>query len=347
MTSYIKEARKLTLSNFAKKSSLSAIYGFFIIVLLIGAYFIPLTLMLTVPLLGLPLTLGYITANASLNEKNMPANPYAIMFSMFVRYYHNAFFGCFRSLFGFIKVVVVYLIYSTIISFVITIILFNTSPEFAELINSTSAISIEQLEEVITKLQNEPLYTFGIYLSFTVGFGFACYTFFHHILTNSIKYFNLFRHPNLVHYREINATHRLAFKRIRKTFYFNYYQIATFMAVLFIGGYVAGSMVSYKYFTSNYISASVVGLFVGFLLNLFILPFLLDLIETIYSHVHMVYVEASLDMITKMFEQVKRSNEASPEDIAKVEELIKKQRENFEQKDKDENKDDENNKNSA
>ena len=279
---YLKEAKTFYLQNFGYKSSLAALYGFFVILILVGAYFLPISLILTIPFLFMPLTLGFIAGNSSLNAGLK--NPIIAMFIFFGKYYKDAMFGCFRSLFGLIKAVVVYFAYSTIISLIVTIVLFNTSPEFVSIVDQIQNSSFESLEKLLVELEAIPEYMLGIYISFTISFGFAAYAFLHHIITNSIKYHFLFSTTHPFPYRETNLIHRYAFRKFRKEFYLNYYSLATFIALLFIGGYAGGSILSYFQFHLDYIQASIVGLFGGFILNLFLLPFLLDVIEITFRH---------------------------------------------------------------
>ena len=261
MESYLKESTQLTIKNFGYKSSLMAIYGFFVVLILVGAFFAPITLILSIPFLFMPLTLGLVASNSSINIGLK--NPIIAFFIFFARYYRDLLFGCFRSIFGFLKALVVYLAYSTIISLIMTIFLMNSCPAFIDLLSQIESGAIKTFEELATQLQAIPEYNFGLYLNFVISFGFAVYAFIHHILTNSVKYSFLFSSKRLYNYRDVNLIHRYAFKKYRKNFYFNYYSIAIFLVLLFVGGYVGGLIFVKNNFNMDFMQSSIVGLFVG------------------------------------------------------------------------------------
>ena len=339
---YFKEAKDQYLRKFGLKSSLSAIYGVFVILILLLAWVWLPSLILSVPLILLPLTFGYIGANSSINS-NLKM-PYRIMFSLFARYYRDALFGCFRSLFGLIKAVVVYMIYSTLISIVVVSVLSVTSQEFINLIHEIEGVTtIEGLQEIITKIELLPEYILGLYISFTVSFGFAVYAFIHHIFTNSIKYCMVFSAPKPIGYREINYMHRIGFRKFRKNFYLNYYLVATLIATLYIAGYAGGSLISYFIFKMDYVQSAAIGLFGGFALNLFLLPLLFDVIEAVYKHEGACYVQAFAEKMTRAFDELKNSSELNDEEKAKMQKVIEdvnKELENNKDKDATDSKND-------
>lgn len=339
---YSKEYLKVFAKNIGYKYSLTALYGFIVILIFIGAFFLPVTLVISVPLVLLPLTFGYISANASINVGN--PHPYQMMFIFYGKYFKDAFFGCFRSLFALLKGVIVYFGVSMIISIITTVWLMNTSPEFVQLITNMSELSIETLERYMQEIEAIPGYTLAMFINFTVSFGLAAYIFNHHLLTNAVKYFFLFSSANPTSYKEINYVHRFAFKKFRKIFYFNYYQVGLFMFLLFFGGYVGGVLLSYYLFNLGSIQASVVGLFGGFILNLFLLPLILDDMCVTFNHNRLLYAEALVEIASKAFNELKDDKDFSEEDKKKTEEFIKKSQEDINEFKKEESKKDEENK---
>lgn len=337
---YSKEYLKVFTKNIGYKYSLTALYGFIVILIFIGAFFLPISLVISVPLVLLPLTFGYIAANASINTGN--PYPYQMMFIFYGRYFKDAFFGCFRSLFALLKGVIVYFGVSTIVSIITTMWLMNTSIEFVELVQKMSDLSIENLEQIIIEIEAIPGYVLAMFLNFTISFGLAAYIFNHHLLTNAVKYYLLFSSANPAGYREINYVHRYAFKKFRKIFYFNYYQVGLFVFILFFGGYVGGVLLSYFVFNLGSTQASVVGLFGGFILNLFLLPLLFDDMAVTFNHNRLLYAEALVEIASKAFNELKDDKDFSEEEKKKAEEFIKKSQEDLNEfKEKESKKDEE------
>lgn len=264
---------------FGKKASLTALYGFFVISLLALGYFFPVSLILSIPLIFVPLTFGYIAANGYINTGK---GNYTYLFTYFKAYFSQTFMGGFSGWKGFLKSLVVYFIWVTIMTLIMVfgVILKNT--EVMDLFNSYTSSTGAEAVDAFNKLVSHPVVLMAEFYIDSVALGFGFYTFLHHILSKTIVIdFVLYSQKGTI-VRDLKRVHRFMFHKIRKDFYLNYYSRVWIIAVLYLIGYSGGLLLGFFVLKCSGVQASVLGLFGSFILCMFILPYIFDMIEQLY-----------------------------------------------------------------
>lgn len=316
-----KQIRQNYRKNFLAKSALVAVLELFIIICLIGAYFVPITLLLSISFIILPLLIGFIAENISANTGNSSVG--RMMFG-FRLYYSKTFFGIFRILEAIIKTVLVYLAASSIFSLIFHFAIGMNDPTYNSLFMTLiSDRNLENFTQNIQNLLDNSTYIFITNLAEIIAIGLASYMLIHHVLTHSIKvFYNLLGRKPFVA-PVVNEIHRNAFPRFRRYFYRDYYSSFWYMIIFYIAFYVGGVLIGLLVLNRNGAQSAVIGLFSASLIGTILLPIFFDTIQIMYS-VYVVYYLGSLIQLEerlKTFYGVK--NNMSNEEKALINESMK------------------------
>ena len=294
----LKEIRKQYRKDFVEKTSMISFLTIVLIICLIPAYFVPATLFLTVPLIALPAFLGFIICNLSLRMK---ATRTTNIFLGFKAYYSKLFFGVFKFISGFLKSVLVYLIFSTILLLILHFSVGMKDVSYANIISQVSNVkSNGDLTKIVEDLQENSTFIKIENISVLVSFGLATYMFFHHVLTHSFKlHFNL-ASSKPIPAIALNYLHKRAFPNFRKDFYNDYYSSFWLLIILYVVGYVGGALLSVFVFKQNGAQAAIISTAFGIIASVFYLPYMYDVYQLMYPIDSLYYLKAYGELLMVM-----------------------------------------------
>ena len=275
------EIRRNYRKHFLGKTSIVSFLAIFITACLAIAYFFPFTILLTVPLVIVPLLLGFIVENMASNSGEQSPGR---MFRGFKLYFSDKFYGCFRILEGLIKTLLVYMIVSTIMAIILHFTMGMNDPSYAQLIsNIMDRQNIGDLEKNLWELLENPTYILMSNIGEIVSIGLASYMIIHHVLTHSYKLFYNLLGPKLSSMYVVNLLHRRTFGRIRKEFYSNYYSSFWYMIPVYVLLYAGGALLGLLVFNRTGVESAFIGIFTASIVSIFFLPIIFDTLQLIFS----------------------------------------------------------------
>ena len=323
-----KELRNNYKKHFANKTALVSFLALVIVACLALGFVLPITLIITVPLLLIPIYFGFVFINSSFNIGQ--GKPSHIFSKGFRLYFTNLFYGCFKIFEGILKFFIMYLISNTICTVIFHFTIGVNDPTYMSILESILSVSnTGTLSKLIQDLQANSTYMHITNLTEIISFGLGSYLFIHHVITQSFKLCFAFSDVHIVMMSHINAIHRKAFPKFRKEFYLEYYSSFWLIILLFVLGYAGGSFIGYLLLNRNGVEAGIIGLALGNILSLYFLPYIYDSYQVLYSLESRHYYQAFLNLDGSLYFQNKRYiKEAEREVIQKMiddtEELLKK-----------------------
>jgi len=281
--------------HFLDKTSMVTILFLVVAICLVLAFLVPISLLISVPFLVLPFLVGVIIENYATNGGiDFKASR---LFRCFSLYYNSSTFGCFSVLGAILKTMIVYLISNNLFLIIFHFSIGLADPSYASIINSVAAVeNIGGLNKIIQDLLENQTYIYISNLTSIISFGLASYTFIHHVLTHSFKLcFNAFG-KKIYPMQAITMMHRRAFPRFRKDFYLDYYSSFWFIILLFIGGYVGGSLIGLKLLNLNGPQCGVVGLALAISVTIYFIPYIYDTYQVMSTIDNIYYLEALVEL---------------------------------------------------
>lgn len=324
-----KETWKTYKTNFAAKSSLTAIYVFILSCTLLLNILFTGTIIITIPFIVLPFTFAYFSTLCGLPmAKDAPIKSFFLFYPV---YYSQFFFGGFRALLGFLKAFLV----STIFSVILSIILFYTflrgQPGFAEILNEIEyAKDIAQMQKAMEHFyQFSPAY-FSMQVSTLVGVFFGTWVFIRHCLLNSEKFcLNLLTNKPLP-MKAATRIYLTAANIRRKQFYKEYYGAVWYVVLAFIVFFSGATSIGCFVFHIESNRSIFIGLFVALILLFPLIPYYFEVIRNIFAASGDDYSQASIRLSEEAINQLKKNNQLTPEQQKMFEEELQKSREEFE-----------------
>lgn len=287
-----KQIRQNYRKNFIGKSSLVAIFLLFVIASLLIAYFLPVTLLITIPFLILPLLTGFIAENMSANTKRSSA---ARMLFGFRLYYSRQFFGIYRILGGILKTLIVYFAITSILTLILHLSIGMNDPNYMSILDSIiKGRNIEDLNKNIELLLSNPTFILIENITEIASIGLASYMMIHHALTHSFKVFYNALGKTVLSSLGVNFIHRLAFPKIRKYFYKDYYSSFWYMILIYVIFYVGGALLGLLLLNRNGSESAIIGLFFASTISSFFLPIVFDTLQIIFSVYSLFYIQAMM-----------------------------------------------------
>ena len=335
--SVAKQAFKDYKQSFAFRSGAISFLGLVIILCLMLAFVFPLSLLLTIPFLILPMILGFIGINLSLAKNNPKPT---LIFRIASLYYTSLFYGCFRYMKGLLKAIIAYLITSFV---AITILYFTVAQYDAEFMNlMTQTISLENsinLTKLIEDLQGNSTYVLIENITAISAFFLFSYVLIHHILKESLKASYNIHTIQPMPSNLLNIVHKRAFKGIRKDFYLNYYASQWFVILLFVLGYWGGSLLAVFVFNLIGFQAAIFGLFVAILLTLFLLPYTFGVINLLSRKYSVNYVQSFIRVTQDQMNDIKTKDETEMKQVEDIKKFLDELQKSLEDKSDDNKKD--------
>lgn len=333
------QASELYKKNISAKLGYSITYAFFVLLAFLLAWFVPETLILTIPLFVIPLTYGLQLACADVNN----GFPYKLkaLFIGFGLYFSPKGFGAYSILMGFLKFLGIFVGFNAIAIIVLTPVYTQIDPTFKDLITQiSSSASIEAFVETYDKLVETQAFINIEFISSSIGMFFATYMLLHHVMSNSIKAEMSFYTPSAINMRNNKLLHKIGFRTFRRQYYKDYYANVWPMIILYVLFFVGGCLFGYFVLASG--ERQVAGYqirLIAFLLVLFtnipLLPYFCDVMECLYKRHAKDYERASVNGIMDNLEELLKQKDLSDEERSMLNELLKKKEEEKQNTDKE------------
>ena len=300
------------------------------------AYLLPLSLIVTFPIVIIPSYFAFTSINAIRATKNDPGIKF---FTMYKAYFSQLFFGGYRLWFGLLKSFLTYFVSSSIA----LAIYLNFNSEYKAIIeNAVNTSDFEtatnELYEFLSKAQSEKT----IFLITSITLLLAAFVFVHHIFRHSLKTRrNLFT-KNVFPTSQYAFVDRQVRKNNRKFFFKSYISCAWFVQLLLVIAGAGGIVISFFLLKGiDPYQAVTISLF---LMLLVLMPFLNHIttmeelmFERLLETYESTFVRVTLEFLTKYKEKLGMQEE----DAKKIEELLNMQKKELEE---DQSKEDENDK---
>lgn len=281
----------------------------------------PISLLLTVPLIIIPLFLCLQISNGTLRILQKEGLSHGNFFRFFILSFKRPFLGSYRVISSLLKAIAIGLIFYFVAGLVTYQILSMVDSSFSELMTKASELlANSDLDSAFALLQENPLYITCENILICISFGFFLLSFYHFIGVNSLNA-NLTNMMPGVNRGAINYVHKNVLRMIRKPFYKDYYHANYLGLVLYLFGYVGGVLISYQ-FTSkiDYICLSGT---IGSLLLLFpFLPYYLDVNDLLFSKYINNYRSFALETAKKAYSELEKNTQVSQEEKEKLKEYI-------------------------
>lgn len=324
-----KEAWKEYKKDFGAKSTLTAMYVFILAICLLLNIWVGFTMVITIPFFVLPFTFAYLSTLAGLNiSKSAPIKSF---FAFYPLYFQSLFFGGFKALIGFLKAILISVIFSTLLTIILYYTFLRGQPGFAEILKEIElANDVKSMQIAMDHFFAFEPANLTMKIASLVGSYFAAYTFIRHCLLNSEKFYLNLLTPKPMPMRAISRLYVVAAHIRRKEFYKEYYGAVWYVALwllLTFGGatYVAGFIFNFDATRSLF-----VGLFASLILLLPFIPYYFDVLRLIFIASTDDYSKASIRLSEKTLNDLKRTNQLSEEDRKKIEEEIQRGKEELE-----------------
>ena len=334
--SYIKTGFKEALSRFKIVSLPLSFFAILTIGILILGFYFPITLLLTVPFVVIPsfFSVGAINTVAK-NENTHEALGFFIMFKT---YFSQFFRGGYKVIISFLKSLLVFVIFSVVLSTIFTLTIIAKDPAFIEL------QAITDPEQLVEALNNfiETNETFNLTTKITymcASTGFFC-MFIHNIGINSVKVNFNFLAKFPLPTSDLNLVNKMVMKKVRKNFRKDYFKTFWFLGLIIFAGFVGGSLLAYFFLKEIYMQQiPVVGALLAFILALFFIPYFLNASQALFLNYQVLYIDTLIDLSKQSLEELKKTQKISEEKEKEVMKMIESEKIDKEnnKKDKDSN----------
>ncbi len=319
--SITKQAFKIYHANLSSYLSISSIFGTIALLCFVLAYFFPISLILSVPIIFSPSIFALQASLMSLNSKE-EGSPIKIYFKYFGLYFTSLFRGGYRSLIGLIKALAALSIITTLVAIPISIVAYQTIPELKDIIVNNATLTPEQLDAIIL---NNNLLKYGSMFAVGGGLLAGSYFYIHHLFAHSLIYASMLHTNEPLVMRAYSYIFRIVFSYFRRTFYKEYYKAVWWLIIIYIIGYClgfSGLLLLKKDFI--YYSPQIIGLAGGFILILFFLPYVFNVVELILINHIDEYNRANMNATMTLVNQLKAKGGLSPNEEEEITKTLNK-----------------------
>ena len=302
------------------------------ILVLVLAFYAPISLILTVPFLLIPSFFSVSAINTVAQNEN--THEAVGFFIMFRTYFSQFFMGGYKVIISFLKALLVFVIISSALSAILTTTIISKDPSYIELLTITdTAQLVEALNDFFAN--NE---TFNNLMQITymcASIGFFC-MFIHSVGVNSFKLNFNFLAKFPLPASDLNLVNKTVMKNIKKEFRKEYFKTFWFVGLIAFLGFVGGSLIAYFFIPNLYMTQiPIIGAFVAFIFLLFFIPYFLNASQLLFMNYHSLYVESLIDLSKKSLEEMKKTQDISEEKEKEVLKMIESEKIEKEDKEKD------------
>lgn len=325
-TSIVKEGFKEAHKRFVIVSLPLSFFALLTILMLILGYFVPLSLILTLPFVIIPSFFAVAAINTFATNKNTHEG--IGFFVMFRSYFSQIFRGGYKVILGLLKAFLVFLVSSVLFSVIFATTILAKDPGFIafteEIKNITDATALSTaIDDFINN--NNIISEISILVNCLSTF-FALYMFMHHFGVNSVKYNYNFVAKMPLPMQDLNIISKKVHKENRKGFYKDYYKAFWFLGVILTVGYFSASLLAYFLIkNANMVQISFIGLFGAFILLLFFVPYFLNASIIIISSYRKKYFHTLIELSKKSLQEMKRAKEITDDKEKEVIQLLESQ----------------------
>ena len=320
--------------DFGAKSTLTAMYVFVLACSLLLNIWIGATMIITIPFVVLPFTFSYIATLSGLPlAKQAPIKSFFLFYPI---YFSSIFFGGFRAILGFLKSILISIVFAALLTIILYYTYLRGQPGFAEILQEIqNANSVKEMEVAMEHFYAFSPANFALNISSMVGTLFGVYVFVRHCLLNSEKfYLNLMTNKPLP-MKALTRLYITAAHIRRKDFFKEYYGAVWYVGLWFIATFAAAMAVSNLVFNLDATRSMFIGLFVSLILLFPFIPYYFEVIKNICIASSDDYSNASIQLSEKALAQLQQNNQLTDEERQKIEEEIKKSREELERMNKE------------
>lgn len=303
--------------------------------LIVGILF-PISLIISVPFLILP-ALFALTAVNTIADTNQNHEGLGF-FVMFKTYFNGMFRGGYKTIFGFLKALLVYFVtFSVFVTVIVALVLYRdiSTTELMNLLETTT--NPEEITNLVLEIiQNNEFYLLTMRIGLVVSLVGAATMFVHHISVHSVKYFYNFLTKAPIPAHDLNIISKETMKKIKKPFRKDYYSCVWFLLLIFLVGTLGFSLLSLFIIKDiSEFSAFIIGLFGGSLLCLFFLPYYMNAIQLIYKKYAVEYSNTFVKLSLETLEEFKKKAEIDAEQEKKIREFLESQQKENEENDEE------------
>ena len=326
------ESLKLYKAKLPQVLPFAMLYGFFVLLVLALGYFFSPSLILTVPFVLLPSTFALQVSVAHINN-NFP-NVFKVFFVGYGLYFSRKGFGCYRSLGGFLKALGVFVAIEGVLEVIFLYTFMRHDSSLADIVNN---LSLENYLQSAEALMANETFIKGIKISTIAAMGLAFYMFAHHVFSHGFK-------ANLVMYNAntavimpmLNDMHRQFFRIIRKEYYKDYYSSLWFVIPLYVLTYAGGGILAYFILEDqDFMQCQIMALAISLVAMLVLLPYICNVMESLYKKYAPRYNELGLKSVQESFEELMKSKDLSDEQKRALQEIADKAKEKQQTEEKD------------
>ncbi len=311
----VKTAFKIYKNKLPIYLAYSLMIGFIFILVLTLGYFFPLSLVLTIPLIIIPLIYG-VELSITHIENNQPYSLSTLLFG-YKTYFSLKAFGCYGVIIAFIKGLIAFIATYFITSLITTSIYINIDPTFSSIIlEIQNTQTFEDYLEIIKNLAENKSFISASNITTMIALLPAIYLFFHHVLVNSFKAVMSFYAKEGETMSIFRLLFKQTFKYIRKEYYKDYYASYWFIGVLIIIGYLTGALIGY-FFIPNIspFQIPVLGLVGVLIVMLFFIPYIFIVMDLLFRKYQMRLYAISMDVVINEMEKYMEQNKLNEEEV--------------------------------
>lgn len=244
----------------------SALFSTIILLVFALAYFLPISLILTIPFIFVPFAVSFQSCVYNV----LIGNGYSsgAFFKFYALYFNRLFFGVTRSLMGLLKSLGVYFGLYFVIAMPSTAIVIMSNPDYVELLSNLTPENISVLNNLATTDS-----TLRLLIPIASGFALmsAGYMFLHHYFFHSVRVTAKYMYVVEVPYLS-NMIYDYGFRRIKVKFAKDYYSSIWKIIIVYISASIIGFVFCYFLINSTYSYPGIIGLAFGVFAVSFFFP---------------------------------------------------------------------------
>lgn len=315
---YFKAAWKFTTNKFGIKCRFTAFYLFFLLIAFLFAFVLPVSILLTLPLIVLPFTFSYLGCISLINyNKDISILTFFVFYK---RYFSPEFRGAFRGLLGFLKMILIEVLISIVVGLLFYYLYCAKQPGFAVILQQIqNAQTAEAMDVAMNDLINFKPFADTIIYTSEISLGIGSFVFINHMMLQSELIIHIMNSKIVPPIKFLRPVYNRMCQIRRKEFLKIYIPSTSFIYLIFIisiGGFFVLS--NFLLHLDTY-QALAIGLAISFILNFFFIPFFVDFLICINAASTEDYNQAIFDCSRKAINDARRKKILTEEQIKQLE----------------------------
>jgi len=322
--SIVKSGFKEAFSRFKIVSMPLSFFAVLSILVLALGFYVPLTLIFTIPFVIIPAFFSVSAINTLAPNKN--THEVVGFFVMFRGYFSPIFRGGYRVIIGFLKAVATFIVISVILTSILTTTILSKDPAYIELQSITDPQKfLDAFNNFVSTNENFNNIMTITYMGGSIGFFVM---FIHHFAVNSFKYNYNFLAKLPLPMHDLNLINKEVMHKNRKSFIKEYAKAFWFVGLILVVSYVGGMLLSYFFIPGlNANQFTIVGLFAALIIGLFFIPYFLNASQLIFLKLRPHFIDSLIDLSKKSLAEMKKAKQISEDKEKEVMNIIEAQKE--------------------